>query len=134
MSAIEASLRLEIAQYQQQLAKATGAVQKFKEDARANSKDMGRAIMGPPDSWALSASHRSALRSSLTGAGQEGGGMLGSGIMSGMGRTAGPAALAAGLIIGLKKPVRSPPPMKSCGSRQRCSSATKRMQRSLQQI
>lgn len=73
MSAIEASLRLEIAQYQQQLAKATGAVQKFKEDARANSKDMGRAIMGPPDSWALSASHRSALRSSLTGAGQEGG-------------------------------------------------------------
>lgn len=103
MSAIEASLRLEIAQYQQQLARATGAVQKFKEDARANSKDMGRAIMGPPDSWALSASHRSALRSSLTGAGQEGGGMLGTGIMSGMGRVAGPTALAAGLILGLKK-------------------------------
>lgn len=103
MSAIEASLRLEIAQYQQSLAKATASVVKFKEDARANSRDMGKAIMGPNEAWALSSSQKSALRTSLSSVGAEGGGLLGSGIMTGMGRVAGPTALAAGLILGLKK-------------------------------
>lgn len=53
MSAIEASLRLEISQYQQQLAKATGEVRKFKESARQESRGMGESIFGKISDYAL---------------------------------------------------------------------------------
>jgi len=47
MSSIEASLRLEIAQYQQQLARARGQAQKFRDDLRKAGRGLGGDFLGP---------------------------------------------------------------------------------------
>lgn len=47
MSDIEASLRLEIAQYQQQLARARGQAQKFRDDLRKAGRGLGGDFLGP---------------------------------------------------------------------------------------
>lgn len=49
-STIEASLRLEIAQYQQQLAKAKGEAAKFRQEMNT-SGGITRTILGPEDTW-----------------------------------------------------------------------------------
>jgi len=49
-NAIEASLRLEITQYQQNLAKAKAEVAKFRDEMRATG-GVSRSILGPDDTW-----------------------------------------------------------------------------------
>lgn len=98
MSAIEASLRLEIAQYQQQLAKATASVVKFKEDAKRNSAGMGQAIMGKPEDWMPKTANMAGFRASLAQEGQAGGSLLGRGLSSGMLRAGGWAAVGAAAV------------------------------------
>lgn len=102
MSAIEASLRLEISQYQQQLAKATGAVAKFKEDAKAKSQGMAQAVMGKPDDYVFRGKYADSFRRSVQAEGGIGGGLMGQGVMTGLGRVAGPAAIAGLIGAGLK--------------------------------
>ena len=101
MSAIEASLRLEIAQYQQQLAKATASVVKFKEDAKRNSAGMGQAIMGKPEDWMPRAANMAGFRASMAQEGQAGGSLLGAGMNAGLLRAGGLVGLglAAGKMI-----------------------------------
>lgn len=95
MSAIEASLRLEISQYQQALARATGEVVKFKENAKRESRGMAEAVMGKPDDYVFRGKYADSFRRSVQAEGSIGGGLMGQGLMSGMARTAGVASIAA---------------------------------------
>lgn len=104
-ASIEASLRLEIAQYQAALAKAKGDAVKFKEDLKRNSADMGAAMLGKPESWHSHRASMAAFRSQMGQEGEASGGLMGLGLQRGLMRFAGPAALTAIVGAGLKNAV-----------------------------
>lgn len=101
MSAIEASLRLEIAQYQQQLARATASVAKFKEDAKRNSQGVGEAVMGRPEDWVPKRANMAAFRASMASEGEAGGGMMLGGLRNGLTKAGGIAAIGLALAGGV---------------------------------
>lgn len=107
MSAIESSLRLEIAQYQAALSKAKADAAKFKEDLKRNSQDMGEAVLGKPEAWHSVRANMTAFKLQMGREGEEAGGMMGMAMRSGMMRFAGPAALVAVVGGGIKSAVQA---------------------------
>ncbi len=101
MSALEVSLRLERAQWQQELAKTKAEAARLKQDLARGS--------GGGDLLGLGSSRQrasmAAWRSSLSTAGEQGGGLLGAGMVRGLARFAGPAALGGSVIAGLRSAV-----------------------------